>query len=263
MQRDHLYNRSTRPLLERSTNKNQAQPQVKKKSSADFKVHGFNDFNFVANQYKNLNTHIIGYPYGSPPPSPTIINIDDDPERSHMDGNQTDFLFSDDSGINVNNTSNLSSLASSTTNYYEDINSSYEPSPQVPARNRNDGFLSGWEVGGKQQSQQQQQKPQKKKNIGNDFSWQSPKQQQQQQKKPTKKVQPVVRTPPINQFNSNGPFIFGVHTNGCYTQPKINNESVINSTTTYASIDTTNKTDDVSEFYVLRFILINYYILDT
>ncbi|XP_053669974.1 uncharacterized protein LOC128720333 [Anopheles nili] len=70
--RDHPFNRSTRPLLER-----RAQPQVvesKKQYIAVFgstmvPTRGYNDFNLISRQYEALNS-TKGYPYGSPP-SPT------------------------------------------------------------------------------------------------------------------------------------------------------------------------------------------------
>lgn len=74
--RDHPFNRSTRPLLM------DRKPQLllKKKTDNNTVVHGFNDFDIMSQQYRNLTTH-IGYPYGSPP-SPTV--------------NSSDFTFSDD-----------------------------------------------------------------------------------------------------------------------------------------------------------------------
>ncbi|XP_050069676.1 uncharacterized protein LOC126557823 [Anopheles maculipalpis] len=78
--RDHPFNRSTRPLLER-----RAQPQV---VSAKKQFHygagsgtvghqpknqptrGYNDFNLISRQYEISNHSHRGYPYGSPP-SPT------------------------------------------------------------------------------------------------------------------------------------------------------------------------------------------------
>lgn len=99
--RDHPFNRSTRPLLER-----RAQPQIIS-PKPEFKVHGFNDFKYVAKQYKELNSSFIGYPYGNPP-SPTVT---------------TDFIFSDDSGIISDTTLNsnkLNDTASSEYRYNED-----------------------------------------------------------------------------------------------------------------------------------------------
>lgn len=72
--RDHPFNRSTRPLLA------ERKPQLLFKKKSDTKLHGFNDFDIITQQYRNLNTHHIGYPYGSPP-SPTA--------------NSDDFVFSD------------------------------------------------------------------------------------------------------------------------------------------------------------------------
>lgn len=94
--RDHPFNRSTRPLLERK-----AQPQIIS-PKPEYKVHGFNDFKYVAKQYKELNSSFIGYPYGNPP-SPTIT---------------TDFIFSDDSGIISDTTMNSTKLNDSTSSEY-------------------------------------------------------------------------------------------------------------------------------------------------
>lgn len=94
--RDHPFNRSTRPLLER-----RVQPQIIT-PKAEYKVHGFNDFKYVAKQYKELNSSFIGYPYGNPP-SPTIT---------------TDFVFSDDSGIITDTSMNSTKLNDSTSSEY-------------------------------------------------------------------------------------------------------------------------------------------------
>ncbi|KAJ6637151.1 Cell division control protein 42 like, partial [Pseudolycoriella hygida] len=94
--RDHPFNRSTRPLLER-----RVQPQIIT-PKPEFKVHGFNDFKYVAKQCKELNSSFIGYPYGNPP-SPTIT---------------TDFVFSDDSGILPDATLNSTKLNNSTSAEY-------------------------------------------------------------------------------------------------------------------------------------------------
>uniref|UniRef100_A0A182JE83 Uncharacterized protein n=1 Tax=Anopheles atroparvus TaxID=41427 RepID=A0A182JE83_ANOAO len=88
--RDHPFNRSTRPLLER-----RAQPQVvstKKLLAAQggtqgpkVPTRGYNDFNLISRQYETWNSNHShqGYPYGSPP-SPT-----------HDSGPRADFQFSD------------------------------------------------------------------------------------------------------------------------------------------------------------------------
>lgn len=94
--RDHPFNRSTRPLLER-----RAQPQIIS-PKPEYKVHGFNDFKYVAKQYNELNNSFIGYPYGNPP-SPTIT---------------TDFIFSDDSGIISDTTVTSTKLNDSTSSDY-------------------------------------------------------------------------------------------------------------------------------------------------
>lgn len=225
MQRDHLFNRSTRPLLEP---RSQHPVQVKKKSSTDYKLHGFNDFNFVANQYKHFNNTHTGYPYGSPPPSPTQHQCATNSDYTDSLGNNSnDFIFSDDSGIHISNTSNFSnqsSLPAVTTNYYDDVinNSSNSNdynyhTPIEHRKNYKKGFFKGWTS----------------------------------QSTTPKKIATVAPTT-INQLNGGGPFIFGVHSNSCYTLPKVNNESVINSsataaTTKYSAIDENHsKNDDVS-----------------
>ncbi|XP_065072566.1 uncharacterized protein RhoU [Ochlerotatus camptorhynchus] len=82
--REHPFNRSTRPLLERRAN--MAQPQVlSSKQINNVKktpTRGYNDFNLITRQYENLNSN-KGYPYGSPP-SPTQHTL-----------NNIDFQFSD------------------------------------------------------------------------------------------------------------------------------------------------------------------------
>lgn len=101
--RDHPFNRSARPLLER-----RAQPQIIS-PKPEFKVHGFNDFKYVAKQYKELNSSFIGYPYGNPP-SPTVT---------------TDFIFSDDSGIISDTTLNSNKLNDTTSSEYRYNEDSY------------------------------------------------------------------------------------------------------------------------------------------
>lgn len=241
MQRDHLFNRSTRPLL---APRNHQQPvQIKKKSTTDYKLHGFNDFNFVANQYKNLgNTH-TGYPYGSPPPSPTLHQRANNNDFADSLGNSSnDFIFSDDSGIHISNTSNYSnqsSLPAIATNYYDDVinnsSNSNDFNYHTPIENRKNykkGFFKGWtnHTGGNSTTQ--------------------------------KKVATVAPTT-INQLSGNGPFIFGVHSSSYYTLPKVNNESVIHATaaatattTKYAAVDSNHvKNDDVSS----KINLINFF----
>lgn len=124
--RDHPFNRSSRPLLERKQ-----QPQLLVKKKYDYKVCGFNDFNFVSKQCNNdLNhTYYSGYPYGSPP-SPTVVTAMDPPPAATTRTTSADFIFSDDSGIHLNNTSNLSTNSS---NYY---NSSADDSYRPPLSNQ-------------------------------------------------------------------------------------------------------------------------------
>lgn len=227
MQRDHLFNRSTRPLLEPRTHHHPV--QVKKKSSNDHKLHGFNDFNFVANQYKNFSNTHTGYPYGSPPPSPSLhLRENNSDYADSLGNNSNDFIFSDDSGIHISNTSNFSnqsSLPAAATNYYDDVinnsSNSNDYNLHTPIENRKNykkGFFKGWPSSGGATT--------------------------------PKKVATVAPTT-INQLNGSGPFIFGVHSNSCYTLPKVNNESVINgsatATTKYSTIDANHiKNDDVS-----------------
>lgn len=119
--RDHPFNRSSRPLLERKQ-----QPQLLVKKKYDYKVCGFNDFNFVSKQCNNdLNhTYYSGYPYGSPP-SPTVVTALESPAPATTHTTSTDFIFSDDSGIHMNNTSNLSTNSA---NYYNSTaDDSYRP----------------------------------------------------------------------------------------------------------------------------------------
>lgn len=209
IQRDHIFNRSTRPLLE--TTRAQPQVQVKKKSSKDHKVHGFNDFNFVANQYKNLNSN-IGYPYGSPPPSPPTTPMRTELNQPYDSANKM-AIFSDDSGIHVNNISNLST--SSSTNYYEDIDNTYQLSSSIAS------------------------------SSGTGWSWNRNASHNERRATPKTTTATPTRTERFNQFNNSGPFIFGVHSNDCSTFKPASkasnerNESVIKATpyaTKYSSI---------------------------
>ncbi|XP_055587438.1 uncharacterized protein LOC129739913 [Uranotaenia lowii] len=85
--RDHPFNRSTRPLLERRAN--MAQPQVLPSKQMQIKkppiTRGYNDFNLITRQYENINSN-KGYPYGSPPSPTNLNNIDfqfSDVKESH------------------------------------------------------------------------------------------------------------------------------------------------------------------------------------
>ncbi|XP_055549937.1 uncharacterized protein LOC129732761 [Wyeomyia smithii] len=74
--REHPFNRSTRPLLERRAN--MAQPQVLSSKQINAKTQptrGYNDFNLITRQYESLNSN-KGYPYGSPPSPTNLNNID-------------------------------------------------------------------------------------------------------------------------------------------------------------------------------------------
>uniref|UniRef100_A0A182N6T4 Uncharacterized protein n=1 Tax=Anopheles dirus TaxID=7168 RepID=A0A182N6T4_9DIPT len=104
--RDHPFNRSTRPLLER-----RAQPQVMVTAKKQYHQYGgvaappmghqgpvpaiptrgYNDFNLISRQYEtwNSNHSHSGYPYGSPP-SPTADVV--------AGGAHPDFQFSDIAG---------------------------------------------------------------------------------------------------------------------------------------------------------------------
>lgn len=240
MQRDHLFNRSTRPLLDSSDYHYAV--QVKKKSPNEHKLHGFNDFNFVASQYKNLNNSHSGYPYSSPPPSPRLRPHDSPSIDNYMDSlgeSSGDFVFSDDSGIHINNTSNFSNQSTLpvasplSTNYYDDVISSGNNfvAPINNGKCSKNGFFKVW-AGGRGDGDPV-------KSNGNCGP-----------KMANKKVATVAPTP-INQINTNEPFIFGVHSNSCYTFSKVNNDSVINAstiaTTKYSSIDANRlRSDEVS-----------------
>ncbi|XP_055843407.1 uncharacterized protein LOC129910160 [Episyrphus balteatus] len=100
--RDHPFNQSTqstRPLLadrkppqllgkkkfnngrvNNNGQQHQYQQQQQQHRESGVKVQGINDFDIISQQYKYLNSHHLGYPYGSPP-SPTA--------------NSSDFVFSD------------------------------------------------------------------------------------------------------------------------------------------------------------------------
>uniref|UniRef100_A0A182VQF9 Uncharacterized protein n=1 Tax=Anopheles minimus TaxID=112268 RepID=A0A182VQF9_9DIPT len=96
--RDHPFNRSTRPLLER-----RAQPQVVSTKKhfqygggsgavgqlAKVPTRGYNDFNLISRQYETWNSNHShkGYPYGSPP-SPTHADVGHDFQFSDIEGPQ-------------------------------------------------------------------------------------------------------------------------------------------------------------------------------
>lgn len=123
--RDHPFNRSTRPLLER-TNNHHAQPQLlstKKKIGIPTATHapppprlrGFNDFTFVPKIHTppEMHNYYSGYPYGSPP-SPTSAIM-----------GHNDFVFSDDSGIHSNDLSHSVSHDTTTTSGHPTFDHDY------------------------------------------------------------------------------------------------------------------------------------------
>lgn len=291
MQRDHLFNRSNRPLLSRDdsscSSKNYshyhsssvAATIVPKKhgkaqlpSNTDYKLHGFNDFNFVANQYKNFSNKHSGYPYGSPPASPTTSIHQHQQPATHTFNDSSDVnYYDDDSGCHTNNSSDnfscRSNYSPAAINYYEDAPLSlgndyqshfnghhyhsndyaslpvqtnewngsaknyYKEWPRFGSINNghNHPKITNSNNGARNAYQQQ---PQRLYNIGN-------------------KIESIAPSP-VNQFVDNGPFIFGVHSNACYTLAgKINNENtVIKSTTaTTPVLGTKYKAIDPNEMH--------------
>lgn len=195
--RDHPFNRSTRPLLERKTH---AQPQLlttKKKinqptAQTPPKMRGFNDFHFVPKLHAqpDLYNYYSGYPYGSPPSPTTAIG-------------QNDFVFSDDSGVHSND---LSQNSSSTNprpydDDYADLAGDDHPDFHYGISNGNGLYQA---IGQTRNYQQ--------------HTW-SP--------------APVERRPFVSVESTKGPFIFGVDTNCTSVQTKQrftninNNNSVI------------------------------------
>lgn len=289
MQRDHLFNRSTRPLLESSSKSHYHAPtatiiQPAKKPKAnianDYKLHGFNDFNFVANQYKNLSNTHTGYPYGSPPASPNASIRHRQSNTFDDNSNGYPPYYDDDSGFHTNNSSENFSCRSNNShshsiNYYEDPNEQYHhfngnhyqlnKETQSSSQNvvhKKGGFFKDWpRFGGNthhkitsstndnavqppcdsQQRQQQQQQ-----NYHH--------QQQQRQQYNCNKINSITPSP-MNRLLDNGPFIFGVHSQACYMLPsKIKNDSVIKHstatsvlTTKYTPIDPDANDDDAND----------------
>lgn len=143
--RDHPFNRSTRPLLERkhhhaqpqllSTKKKNILPTVQQQASP--KMGGFNDFHFVPKLHAppDLHTYYSGYPYGSPPSPTGAIG-------------HNDFVFSDDSGVHSNDLSQ-NSTASSTNppphyeNDYADLAGDNDPTSGRYSINRMSQITNG------------------------------------------------------------------------------------------------------------------------
>lgn len=255
MQRDHLFNRSTRPLLEQSPKGHYSpaaqiiQPARKPKPTTGdgYKLHGFNDFNFVANQYKNLNSTHSGYPYGSPPASPNTSMRYDDPGA----------YYDDDSGVHTQNSSDFSGHSStnnySSTNYYEEPIDGFHQPPHEPSYQwqpthsnikKSGGFFKDWARFGTSSNTGSS----KQKNMVNRSQPWHPTPASDKLRKQQYNCNKIcsIAPRPVNQLiDNNGPFIFGVHSNAtCYTLPaKVKNDSVINAssqailTTKYTPID--------------------------
>lgn len=282
MQRDHLFNRSTRPLLDSPSKSHYHAPtativqptkRTKPTIGSDYKLHGFNDFNFVANQYKNLNNTHTGYPYGSPPASPNASirhqsNAYDDTNNGYTP------YYDDDSGFHTNNSSENFSCRSNNSqhshsmNYYEDPsnNQQYhtynginhyqlnkETQSSQNATHKKGGFFKDWPRFGANSHH-------KITNSTNDNAFQSSIEQQrqhqqhQQQQYNCNKINSITPSP-MNRLLDNGPFIFGVHSQTCYMLPsKGKNDSVIKHstatsvlTTKYTPIDPDANDDDAND----------------
>lgn len=276
MQRDHLFNRSTRPLLESSTSKSHyhtptatiIQPTKKQKPTitTDYKLHGFDDFNYVANQYKNLSSTHSGYPYGSPPGSPNAsirrqLNTYDNESNGYPP------YYDDDSGFHTNNSSeNFSNHShSQSMNYYEEPNDQYHTFNENPYQtnkrlqssqtvvHKKGGFFKEWPRFGSSNVTHH-----KITNSTNDNAFQPSAEQtiKHQQQYNCNKINSTITASPMNRLLDNGPFIFGVHSQACYSLPaKVKNDSVIKNhssatsvlTTKYTPIDPDANVDDAND----------------
>lgn len=285
MQRDHLFNRSTRPLLDSPTRSHYHAPtatiiqQMKNQKSTignDYKLHGFNDFNFVANQYKNLSSTHSGYPYGSPPSSPNA-SLRHQSNAYHDDNvNGYSPYYDDDSGFHTNNSSeNFSCLSnhSHSMNYCEDPNEQYhnfngnpyqlhkEIQSSQNVNHKKGGFFKEWPRfgGGGGGGGGSINAHQKMTNSTNDNDFQQTnesmlKHHHHQQQYNCNKINSITPSP-VNRLLDNGPFIFGVHSQACYTLPsKGKNDSVIKHstatsvlTTKYTPIDPDANDDDAND----------------
>lgn len=180
--RDHPFNRSTRPLLERKCH---AQPQLlstKKKISAPNgaqsspKMRGFNDFTFVPKLHAppDLHTYYAGYPYGSPPSPTSAIG-------------HSDFVFSDDSGVHSNDLSHSTSSGTHHPVYDEDY---ADTGDSCHYSLGNNGLVSGnglyQTIGGQNSLEYHRWSP----------------------------APPVERPQYVSVEATKGPFIFGVDANG-------------------------------------------------
>ncbi|XP_055305396.1 uncharacterized protein LOC129570046 [Sitodiplosis mosellana] len=299
MQRDHLFNRSTRPLLDSPPKSHYHAPtativqQTKKPKptiGSDYKLHGFNDFNFVANQYKNLSN--TGYPYGndSPPASPNaslklpLNAYDDHHQHQHLhhssSSNGYSPYYDDDSGFMTNNSSenfscrsNHSHSQSQSMNHCEDSNDQYHHSNEnqyqlhkeiqssqnvTHNHHKKGGFFKEWPRFGAGNSNAHH----KITNSTNDNGFkQTPTEPtihkyHHQQQYNCNKINSITPSP-VNRLLDNGPFIFGVHSQACYTLPsKVKNDSVIKHstatsvlTTKYTPIDPDANDNDTNDSY--------------
>lgn len=284
MQRDHLFNRSTRPLLDSTLTKNHhqvstatvIQPMKKPKPSigCDSKLHGFNDFNIVANQYKKFSNtqtgYPPGYPYGnnSPPDSP---NPSLRYQTNGYNENGYSPYFDDDSGFHTNNSSENFSCRSNLSqsqsiNYYEDPNEQYHNfngnqhhmHKEIPASTqcqKKGGFFKEWSrFGGINTHHKSTNSTNNEKNASvqqSTIQSMHKHHQHQHQQYNCNKINSITPNP-VNRLLDNGPFIFGVHSQACYTLPsKVKNDSVIKHstvtsvlTTKYTPIDPDANVDD-------------------
>lgn len=297
MQRDHLFNRSTRPLLDSPSKSHYHTPtatiiqQTKKQKPTitnDYKLHGFNDFNFVANQYRNLSNTHTGYPYGSPPASPNAsIRHRQSNQSNAYDDNSNGYspYYDDDSGFHTNNSSENFSCRSNNShshsiNYYEDPNEQYhingnryqlnkETQSSHNVTHKKGGFFKDWpRFGGNthhkitnstndnafQQTYESIQQNQQHSSHTQQYH------HQQQQQYNCNKINSITPISPMNRLLDNGPFIFGVHSQTCYMLPsKVKNDSVIKHstatsvlTTKYTPIDPDANDDDVNDVSICR-----------
>lgn len=299
MQRDHLFNRSTRPLLDSSSKSHYHAPtatiiqQTKKQKSSignDYKLHGFNDFNFVANQYKNLSNSHSGYPYGSPPSSPNAsLRLQLQSNAYDDNGNGYSPYYDDDSGFHTNNSSENFSCRSNyshSMNYYEEPNEQYhifngkqyqlhkEIQSSQNVNHKKGSFFKEWpRFGGNATANTSGinvNVHHKIANSTNDNGFQqineSMLKHHQYQQYNSNKINSITPSP-VNRILDNGPFIFGVHSQACYTLPsKGKNDSVIKHstatsvlTTKYTPIDPDANDDDANDVSIKKKISFDFF----
>ncbi|XP_050084875.1 uncharacterized protein LOC126570862 [Anopheles aquasalis] len=261
--RDHPFNRSTRPLLERraqpqvvSTKKLQQQQQQHQYGQPKVPVRGYNDFNLISREYESWNSTNShkGYPYGSPP-SPTNETSD----RLHR--RQPDFQFSDlDDGYRrAQHHQHTVNQYTVNRNNSDDDDDDDDDDYDELVYHHNQLNAGGLKPISNTINNAQQQQQQLRRRLLDAASPgplpPAPPQRLFQQHKtpppPPRRTESPVAPKPVNAADIDGPFVFGVHHPNTFTPAYGTKAATLygaaTTTTTSTTISTTANSKDTKD----------------